>query len=80
MANKKIEVLETEFAEFRTETNDRFAKMQQEIKAMHEETTKQFDDVMKALASLTAKIQPENEKKNTGSQCNALGLLMNRKN
>ncbi|GKC03583.1 hypothetical protein Tco_0995193, partial [Tanacetum coccineum] len=34
----------------------------------YEETTNQFDDVMKALASLTAKIQPENEKKNTGPQ------------
>ncbi|GKD00823.1 hypothetical protein Tco_1171097 [Tanacetum coccineum] len=79
MANKKIEGLETEFKEFRTEPMIGYA-MQQEIKAMQEETTKRFDNVMKALATLTAKIQPGNENKNTGPQYDDLGLLMNTQN
>ena len=60
MANKKIEGLETEFAQFRTEINtrfaeinDKFAAMQQENKAMQEANTKRLDDVMKALEALT---------------------------
>ena len=67
MANKKIEGLETEFAQFRTEINTRFAEindkfaamqqenkaMQQENKAMQEANTKRLDDMMKALAALT---------------------------
>ncbi|GJV23926.1 hypothetical protein Tco_1376621 [Tanacetum coccineum] len=65
MANKKIVGLENEFAQFRTETNERFAAMQYESKAMQEDNTKRFDEVMKALAALSPKIQPENEKKNT---------------
>ncbi|GKA97340.1 hypothetical protein Tco_0825234 [Tanacetum coccineum] len=79
MANKKIEGLETEFKEFRTEPMIGYA-MQQEIKAMQEETTKRFDNVMKALATLTAKIQPGNENKNIGPQYDDLGLLMNTQN
>ncbi|GJW24011.1 hypothetical protein Tco_0037822, partial [Tanacetum coccineum] len=79
-ANKKIEDLDTEFAQFYTETNDRFAAMQQEIKKIQEETTKRFDDVMKVLAALTAKIEPENEKKNTGPQYADVGLLINTQN
>ncbi|GKA90561.1 hypothetical protein Tco_0812431 [Tanacetum coccineum] len=80
MANKKIEGLETKiegletkFTQFRTETNDRFA-------AMQEETSKRFDEVMKALAALSAKIQSENEKPDTGPQYDDLGFLMNTQN
>ena len=90
MANKKIEGLETEFAQFRTEINtrfaeinDKFAAMQQENKAMQEANTKRLDDVMKALEALTtgtSKIQTENEKKNTGPQYDDLGFLMNHRN
>ncbi|GJX16956.1 hypothetical protein Tco_0217788 [Tanacetum coccineum] len=57
--------------------------MQQEIKAMQEETTKRFDNVMKALVTLTTstiKTQPENEKYNTSPQYDDLGLLMNTQN
>ncbi|GKD54213.1 hypothetical protein Tco_1287600 [Tanacetum coccineum] len=61
-------------------SNSRFAAMQQESKARQEETTKRFDDVMKASAALTSKIQPENEKKNTGPQYHDLGFLMNTRN
>lgn len=80
MANKKIEGLETkiegletEFAQFRTETNDRFT-------AMQEETSKRFDEVMKALAALSAKIQPEYEKPDNGPQYDDLWFLLNTQN
>ncbi|GJS90841.1 ankyrin repeat-containing protein [Tanacetum coccineum] len=87
MANNKIEGLETESSKapkrlkgFRSRLETRFAAMQQESKARQEETTKRFDDVMKASAALTSKIQPENEKKNTGPQYHDLGFLMNTRN
>nr|GEX94821.1 hypothetical protein [Tanacetum cinerariifolium] len=58
----------------------RFAAMQQESKALQEENTKRFDKVMKALAALSAKIQPDNKKPDTGSQYDDLGFLMNTQN
>nr|GEX94820.1 hypothetical protein [Tanacetum cinerariifolium] len=76
----EIKGLETEFIWFRTKTNDRFAAMQQESKALQEKNTKRFDKVMKALAALSAKIQPDNEKSDTGSQYDDLGFLMNTQN